>query len=483
MTDLQPLPRSLDPLSDEVLPGYLLRLAHRLDRSPGRILQLTGLTGGNAQYPSRTSIDLMIELNPATADAFGRLTRLSPQETAALCLRALTPRYPIPPLATTWQGRTNQIMRADWWILSTSSRYCPLCLAGDESPIQQDHGGPWRRSWRLPVVFACTRHDQLLQHVCPDCGRPTHNTIAGTGRIPLMQALRVAGMHPAQCRSHGSNGTSGIIRGVPSICGARLDTPIGSITLPRETLILQDRISGLLASDGPTAVMSAGQTTEPARYFADLRLLTLLITLSWPRAAPMAPSSHLAEAIDRHVALYTQSEQSTHLPAWVAQGNTLIRTMDPAATAGLLSIADRIITTPDTLATRANIQSLLQFSGQFNRFSRWQVHFLQSNARSDCSPGLLRAVIPLVQAFPRQGRQARRAPQLKPRFGPEHVPQRLPDDLFQHYLSHLGGISPSLLRRTAAVRLVQMINGGPLAAAAQYLGLSTKVVPDGLSIP
>jgi hypothetical protein len=27
---LSPLPRSLDPLPDESLPGYLLRLAHRL---------------------------------------------------------------------------------------------------------------------------------------------------------------------------------------------------------------------------------------------------------------------------------------------------------------------------------------------------------------------------------------------------------------------------------------------------------------------
>ena len=32
MDELSPLPRSLDPLPDEVLPGYLLRLAHRLDR-------------------------------------------------------------------------------------------------------------------------------------------------------------------------------------------------------------------------------------------------------------------------------------------------------------------------------------------------------------------------------------------------------------------------------------------------------------------
>ena len=40
-----PLPRSLDPLPDESLPGDLLRLEHRLGLAPARIMQLTGLTG------------------------------------------------------------------------------------------------------------------------------------------------------------------------------------------------------------------------------------------------------------------------------------------------------------------------------------------------------------------------------------------------------------------------------------------------------
>ncbi|GGN30142.1 hypothetical protein GCM10011609_87700 [Lentzea pudingi] len=40
----RPLPRSLDSLPRESLPGYLLRLAHRLDLSPARVGALTGLT-------------------------------------------------------------------------------------------------------------------------------------------------------------------------------------------------------------------------------------------------------------------------------------------------------------------------------------------------------------------------------------------------------------------------------------------------------
>jgi hypothetical protein len=38
---------------------------------------------------------------------------------------------------------------------------CPACLAGDGSPIQNLHGGPWQRAWRLPVFFLCLQHQCL----------------------------------------------------------------------------------------------------------------------------------------------------------------------------------------------------------------------------------------------------------------------------------------------------------------------------------
>ena len=43
MTRPRPLPRSLDPLPDESLIGFMLRLSHRLDLPPARIATLTGL--------------------------------------------------------------------------------------------------------------------------------------------------------------------------------------------------------------------------------------------------------------------------------------------------------------------------------------------------------------------------------------------------------------------------------------------------------
>jgi hypothetical protein len=43
MTDVGVQPRSLDPLPDESITGFLLRLAHRLDLFPTRLMVITGL--------------------------------------------------------------------------------------------------------------------------------------------------------------------------------------------------------------------------------------------------------------------------------------------------------------------------------------------------------------------------------------------------------------------------------------------------------
>jgi hypothetical protein len=83
---VQALPRSLDPLPDESLPGYVLRLAHRLDRAPGRIAQLTGLS--QPLRPRRDTPRIpairMLHLDAATAATFANATRLSASEVAEL---------------------------------------------------------------------------------------------------------------------------------------------------------------------------------------------------------------------------------------------------------------------------------------------------------------------------------------------------------------------------------------------------------------
>lgn len=89
---LRPLASSLDPLPGESLTGFLLRTACRLDRSPARVAEITGLLP-----PGRTaylSFNLLMDPDPAQRASFAAVTRLSEDEAAALCLSWYADRYP-----------------------------------------------------------------------------------------------------------------------------------------------------------------------------------------------------------------------------------------------------------------------------------------------------------------------------------------------------------------------------------------------------
>lgn len=47
-------------------------------------------------------------------------------------------------------------------MLAPATRYCPDCLSGDGSAIQESLGGPWLKAWHLPVVFACPAHQHYF---------------------------------------------------------------------------------------------------------------------------------------------------------------------------------------------------------------------------------------------------------------------------------------------------------------------------------
>ena len=59
---------------------------------------------------------------------------------------------------------------------------------------------------------------------------------------------------------------------------------------------------------------------------------------------------------------------------------------------------------------------------------------------------------------------------------PEHIAEHLQDDWFCQHFRHIGGVSPRLLRRAAALRLVQMSAGGSLAEAAAFLGIGRRYI-------
>ncbi len=229
-------------------------------------MHLTGLSkpGKGTQPPARRN--LMIEMDPETAGTFARTTRLTPAESTGLCLISMAGRYPWAVPASI-PGRPA----ASPWIFTTATRYCPECLTGDGSPIQQQYGGAWRTTWRLPVIFACRRHHRLLEHLCPACRQP-----ALSAPISLLPGGQVAGLHPAQCRTT-LQATRGRRR--PALCAARLDTghhPAATAQVPAadlDTLLtVHHRLLRLLDPGHPAIALSVSHAATTAQYFADLRL-------------------------------------------------------------------------------------------------------------------------------------------------------------------------------------------------------------------
>src|ERR1700752_1114725 len=95
MPQLRSLPRSLVPLPGESLPGFLLRLSFRLNQSPARIAELTGLKSGGGRE-SRVPAILVSGIPAAALPVFTRMTRLTGSQAAPLGLAAWQERYPVP---------------------------------------------------------------------------------------------------------------------------------------------------------------------------------------------------------------------------------------------------------------------------------------------------------------------------------------------------------------------------------------------------
>ncbi len=174
------------------------------------------------------------------------------------------------------------------WVLTETIRYCPDCLAGDGSEIESLHGGAWRRSWRLPVVFACIRHRRLLHDRCPACGGLVHAANANS----MIARMNDDALHPTQCRS-----TPDVLgsktRSARPACGANLassaEDHFGTLSPQTRQVVLsiQERLDLLLAENRPVQVSSVGCAVPVAQYF-----IRPPCEKRWkPHCKPMTPPS------------------------------------------------------------------------------------------------------------------------------------------------------------------------------------------------
>lgn len=481
----RPLPRSLVPLPGESLPGFLLRVSFRLGLAPGQLAVMTGLKPHDEQ--TRLAPGLIARIPEPVLPFFARMTRLTEHQAAQLGLAATwQDRYPVLTGASSRPG--GRLVLSTRTVLTPATRFCPQCLAGDGSAVQDAFGGSWLKAWHLPVVFACPAHRRLLEHRCPGCGSTAGGPRDKGAGNSVLSALRSAGLHPAQCRAELIPAISGPRS--RSCCGTRLDQAGCSRPASAGLISLQSKILGLLDPDGPATTVSAGTPAPPARYFSDLRVLGMLACATWPAARHLSPDESTASALDEHVAALNRDIAGHQGPAPPRSRPAFIPAMDSAVGAGLAGIADRILGgSPDEI--RDQVKILLAGGRAENRAS-WRLPD-PSRPAGPCSEGLYAACTPLLRETAKAGAPARTAaararlrtqnafrrdPVLHPaRWGPENIPALLPEDWCNRYLMPVSrtGARPRIIRRTAALRLVQMTAGGSLDDAAEFLGIPLAI--------
>ena len=314
-TRIRPLARSLDPLTGESLGGYLLRLAHRLCLSPVKLARWIGC--GSAPLSRR----LLFDLDTA---AFATAAQLSPDEAATLTLAPWADRSP--PIARALMRRSAKV---DTWLFNTMPRYCPQCLAGDGSPIQEQHGGLWKRVWHLPISFACPDHQVFLRHGCPQ-GHPPPVSWR------LITSIGDSTLHPAQCRYPRRTGWPG----PSSSCGARLDQADITQVASHALLTTQQRLLAALDPHYPAE--------DAEQFFADLRVITALLCASWPAGQELLEPA-VAGPVAEHVS------QLRSRPS----GNLSPPPENPTAAGALLTAAAKVRDSSDLHAALSRYHEVL----------------------------------------------------------------------------------------------------------------------------
>ncbi|PJM97896.1 hypothetical protein CG740_38580 [Streptomyces sp. CB01201] len=434
----RPLTRSLDPLPGESLGGYLLRLSHRLRLSP---IQLARRIGTAAPSATRLGRRLLLDLD---VDGFARVTHLSSDEARSLTLVPWQHRYP--PIARALRRPVSG--SRDDWLFNDLPRYCPQCLASDGSPIQQDHGGSWRKFWHLPIAFVCPDHRVFLQHRCP---QPHELTRAITD---LITQTADTTLQPAQCRLPAVGQSRSQGRTVPS-CGVRLDQLDqfehgGGLRPDPPMLNTQLRILNHLGPGCPPG--------DAVSYFSDLRVLVALLCVSWPLGQELIPPG-ARDAVAAHIRVLGAGQRQAHDQP----------PRDPTATAGTLTAAASLREAPHlrgllnqhTQAVRNGPPSRIPWTYVFERHS------------SNCSALVRQAAAPSVRSYRRTGPRGTRIPDRTGSYRPEHIPAFLEERWYQEHLAPLQiDAEAKSVRRLAAVLLVQQASGRARGDAADFLGIN-----------
>ncbi|MDD9380488.1 TniQ family protein [Streptomyces sp. ZAF1911] len=434
------LPRSLSPAPGEVLPGYLLRVAHRIGITPYDLARRCGLTTG-ASLPAYR----IIRLDPGTTDRIATVCRLEPAEVHTLTLAGHAPAYP--PLHPYYLGvpQTPTTMARHGWGLTGSSRYCPNCLA---ETADTGLGAIWLADWRLAITFLYPKHDRLLDERCPSCHTPAFSTGYRPDRHAPLIPTPSEPLQPAACRSR-LRRASGSRRG--DACGHPL-TRHGTVTTPTAAMTsAQQRLA-------QAARLPQGSSAD-SRFLNDARAASIILSTTWPTAHVYFTNRPEAALLTGHTAATSPS----HPPDDAARPRSqVLPPVEVQQTAALLTLTVGLLDDADGMAVLADLLPLVPKTGPARRC----LGYLAAYA----SPRMTSLLHELASAP--SGVLGR--PPLNPQpathtglLDPGLIPRDLPDAVAAP-LGLLVGPAAAL-RRDAPIRLVQMATGCSRPGAARHL--------------
>jgi hypothetical protein len=186
------------------------------------------------------------------------------------------------------------------------------------------------------------------------------------------------------------------------------------------------------------------------------------VTSSWPQALPLFDEDPAAL-----MNAYVQNAlTSSSTPG---ERNRLLHAppRDSALCAALLSASHTLLKSQDL---RSTLAELLDFPRNGMARDTWARMF--TRLESSCSVRVRHAAEPLTRTFRRASGPHGLPGMFRSDYRPEHIPAFLEPQWFEDHFSRLEGITPKILRRTAAVRLVHWVSGGSMGEAAEFLGIS-----------
>ncbi|MGV9565080.1 TniQ family protein [Streptomyces sp. NPDC003480] len=334
------------------------------------------------------------------------------------------------------------------WVLLSSSRACPRCLAGSDA---------WPLWWRLGIAAVCPIHRCLLIDTCPACGIALRR---GSQNMPGALVRRTRGvLDPQEC---GNRRPDPEKPRNPGACRQRIaDIPTREV--PRSLATFQHR--ALAIADGGAAHLT-GRLVTGAEWFAALRFIAAVARLvvhdDELRALPDDAAQALARVRD---ARHTRRRRFTSggVPDPGAGPATA------AEAAALLALAAPVVDAPDRnsgppyLAMWASRLTKDRVAGYHKSDPLRRLH------RPMVMDEMMAATIP-----PHRRHIADDAvPASTLTF--RHIPQRLdPGDYEKFLAAHLPGAHVNNGRHIASLALARHAGAETWSQATQALGLPTR---------